>query len=70
VPTGGAIGKRLKKADRAGVRLAAILGSDEVAGSTVQLRDLAAGTQEEVAQADLASHLAAVLAKAVGGTGA
>ena len=28
---GGAIGKRLKKADRAGARLAVILGSDELA---------------------------------------
>jgi histidyl-tRNA synthetase len=69
VPTGGAIGKRLKKVDRAGVRLAAILGSDEIAGGTVQLRDLATGTQEEVAQADLVSHLAEMLAKPAGGPG-
>ncbi|MEK9936757.1 MAG: His/Gly/Thr/Pro-type tRNA ligase C-terminal domain-containing protein, partial [Rhodobiaceae bacterium] len=70
VPTGGAIGKRLKKADRAGVRLVAILGSDEIAGGTVQLRDLVAGTQQEMAQADLVSHLAEMLAKPAGGPGA
>ena len=69
VPTGGAIGKRLKKADRAGVRMAVILGSDEIAGGTAQLRDLAAGTQGEVAQADLPAQLAAVLATPVDGAG-
>jgi histidyl-tRNA synthetase len=70
VPTGGAIGKRLKKADRAGVRMAVILGSEEVAGGTAQLRDLKAGTQDEVAQADLPSHLAGALAKHGDGAGA
>jgi len=69
VPTGGAIGKRLKKADRAGIRLAVILGSDEIAGGTVQLRDLTAGTQNEVAQSDLPSHLASILATCTGGVG-
>ncbi len=70
VPTGGAIGKRLKKADRAGVRMAVILGSEEIAGGTAQLRDLKAGTQTEIAQADLPSHLAAVLATASDEAGA
>ena len=70
VPTGGAIGKRLKKADRAGVRIAVILGSDEIAGGTAQLRDLTAGMQDEIAQADLSSHLASTLANRTDGTGA
>lgn len=61
---GGAIGKRLKKADRAGVRLAVILGSDELAAGTAQLRDLATGTQSSIAQADLAAALHAALAGA------
>ena len=52
---GGAIGKRMKKADRAGVRMAVILGSDELAAGTAQLRDLATGTQSSIAQADLAA---------------
>ncbi len=70
VPTGGAIGKRLKKADRAGVRMAVILGSDEVAGGTSQLRDLVAGTQAEIAQQDLPRHIAGVLATPVDGDSA
>jgi histidyl-tRNA synthetase len=70
VPTGGAIGKRLKKADRAGVRIAVILGSDEIAGGTAQLRDLTTGTQDEIAQADLSSHLAGTLANHTDGTSA
>jgi len=70
VPTGGAIGKRLKKADRAGVRMAVILGSDEVAGGTSQLRDLVAGTQAEIAQQDLPHHIAGMLATLVDGDSA
>ncbi|MGB2123745.1 MAG: His/Gly/Thr/Pro-type tRNA ligase C-terminal domain-containing protein, partial [Candidatus Puniceispirillaceae bacterium] len=70
VPTGGAIGKRLKKADRAGVRMAVILGSDEIANGTAQIRNLAAGTQHEIAQADLPSHLASALATATDGPSA
>jgi histidyl-tRNA synthetase len=62
--SGGAIGKRLKKADRAGARLAVILGSDELAAGTAQLRDLATGTQSSIAQADLAAALHAALAGA------
>ena len=61
LPAGGAIGKRLKKADRAGVRIAVILGSDEVAGGSAQIRDLGAGTQREVPQAELASVLHGLL---------
>ena len=45
LPTAGAVGKKLKKADKAGIRLALILGSDERAKGAVQLRDLASGTQ-------------------------
>ena len=59
---GGAIGKRMKKADRAGVRMAVILGSDELAAGTAQLRDLATGTQSSIAQGDLAAALASALA--------
>ena len=57
LPTGGAIGKRLKKADRAGVTHAVIMGSDEVANGTVQLRDLAAGSQAELPRAEVAAAL-------------
>ena len=63
LPTDGAIGKRLKKADRAGIRYAVIIGGDELTGGTVQLRDLGAGVQEEVVQEALAATLAAKLAE-------
>ena len=57
LPTGGNIGKRMKKADRAGIRYAVILGGAELASGTVQLRDLGEGAQEEMAQADLVARL-------------
>lgn len=44
----------LRRADRLGVRLAAIIGDDEIARGVVQLRDLKTSTQSEVARADLA----------------
>jgi histidyl-tRNA synthetase len=44
----------LRRADRLGVRMAAIIGDDELARGVVQLRDLKASTQSEVARADLA----------------
>ncbi len=59
LPTAGAVGKKLKKADKAGIRLALILGIDERAKGTVQLRDLATGTQSTIPVDD---RLAAVIA--------
>ena len=47
-PTTGAISKKLKKADKANVCLAIILGSDELAKNTVSLRNLSDGTQQEI----------------------
>jgi len=61
LPTGGAIGKRMKKADRAGIHVAVILGSDEAAAGTAQIRDLRSGTQQAVAQAELAATIATML---------
>ena len=60
-PTAGVIGKKLKKAARSKIRLAIILGGDELAKNTVQLRDLMTGTQTEIAMADLADTVAAAL---------
>ena len=60
-PTAGAIGKKLKKVARSNIKLAIILGGDELAKNTVQLRDLATGTQTEIAMADLADAVAAAL---------
>ena len=60
-PTAGAIGKKLKKAARSNIKLAIILGGDELAKNTVQLRDLTTGTQTEIAMADLTDVVAAAL---------
>jgi histidyl-tRNA synthetase len=48
LPTSGAIGKKLKKADKAGTRTALIMGSDELAKNTIQLRNLSDGGQQEL----------------------
>jgi histidyl-tRNA synthetase len=60
-PTAGAIGKKLKKATHSNVKLAIILGGDELIKNTVQLRNLTTGTQTEIAMADLADVVAAAL---------
>ena len=53
--------KQLKYADKAGIPLALLLGSDEHARSTVVVKNIAAHTQAEVSRADLV----AVLSKAL-----
>ena len=47
-PIGGGMGKKLKKADKGGIRLAVIVGSDELAKNIVLLRDLDDGSQQEL----------------------
>ena len=66
LPSGGNIGKRMKKADRAGIRYAVILGGQELANGTVQLRDLGEGVQQEVAQTDLVARLLGIVGKGDG----
>lgn len=63
IPTSSAFGDRglkgaMKAADRSGARWAVIIGEDEVAARTVQVKDLRAGTQETVDMAELAAALA------------
>lgn len=60
-PTAGAIGKKLKKAARSNIRLAIIVGGDELAKNTVQLRDLEMGTQTEISMTDLADVVGTAL---------
>lgn len=55
---GRKLGRQLEAAVRDGCRFAVIVGTREIAAGAVTLRDLAAGTQEEVATADLAGVLA------------
>lgn len=54
---GKSIGAQLKYADRRGIPFAVILGTDEVAGGTVGLKNLATGEQIEIARDQLAQEL-------------
>ena len=66
LPIGGSMGKKLKKADKAGIRLVVIMGSDELAKNIVLLRDLSDGSQQELRfDAEHKSDLAAALAKSL-----
>ncbi len=53
----GNLKRRMERANRIGARAAVILGADEAARGVVQLKDLATGTQEEVAVDGLAARL-------------
>ena len=48
LPTSGGMSKKLKKADKAGIRLVVIMGGDELAKNIVLLRDLRDGSQQEL----------------------
>jgi histidyl-tRNA synthetase len=50
---GGGLQKQLKRADKMKSRLAVIVGSNEIASGKLVVKDLANGTQHEVAVADL-----------------
>jgi histidyl-tRNA synthetase len=66
LPTSGAMGKKLKKADKAGIWTAVIMGSDELAKNTVQLRNLSDGSQQELPlDPDDCSGLAAAIAESL-----
>jgi histidyl-tRNA synthetase len=60
----GAIGSQLKKADKSGAKVAAIMGDDEIAGSTVTIKALRGGREEQarVPEAQALEALRAVLA--------
>jgi histidyl-tRNA synthetase len=55
---GGSLKSQMKKADRSGARYALILGEQELADGTVQVRDLATGEQQHVARGAVAGHVA------------
>jgi histidyl-tRNA synthetase len=59
---GRSLGGQFKHADRLGAVLAVILGEDELAAGQVTVKDLRPGTQEKVARAEIAAHLARALA--------
>jgi histidyl-tRNA synthetase len=53
----GRLGKQLKNADRAGIPIALIAGSEERETESVAVRDLVTGDQERVGLGDLVDHI-------------
>jgi histidyl-tRNA synthetase len=53
----GNVGKRMKRANKLGARFAILLGEDELKRGVATLRDLDAGSQEEVPLAELPHRL-------------
>jgi len=54
---GRSMKSQFKSADRSGARLALVVGDNELAASTVTLRDLRGGEQETVDRADILEHV-------------
>ena len=52
----GNLKRRMERANKVGARAAVILGQDDLAAGTAQVKDLATGTQEAVAFADIAAR--------------
>ncbi|EHA1125817.1 histidine--tRNA ligase [Vibrio navarrensis] len=58
---GGNFKKQFKRADKVGAVVALVLGENEVADSTVVLKDLAGGEQNTYAQAEVAAKIAELI---------
>ena len=58
---GGNMSKQMKRADKLRARAAVIIGSNEMASGKLMVKDLAHGTQSEVAVADLESKIRQLL---------
>jgi histidyl-tRNA synthetase len=63
LPTAGNMGKKMKKLDKAGIKIALILGDDEIERGVVQLRNLVDGSQNEVAHDVLIDKLSILVAQ-------
>ena len=63
LPTAGNMGKKMKKLDKAGIKIALILGDDEIERGVVQLRNLVDGSQNEVARDALIDKLSIIVAQ-------
>ena len=59
---GGKLGKQLERAAKRGARVALVAGPDELAAGTVTVKDLRAGQQQQVAQADLVAVVTKIVA--------
>jgi histidyl-tRNA synthetase len=58
---GGSLKSQLRRADKMSARIAMILGESEVENGVVQLKDLEQKTQDEVARAEVAKRVKAIL---------
>jgi histidyl-tRNA synthetase len=54
---GGNLGKRMKRANKLGARLALVIGEDELARGMVVLRDLDQGQQSEIPLTEAVARL-------------
>ena len=61
LPTAGNMGKKMKKLDKGGIKIAIIIGGDEVERGVVQLRNLADGSQDEVTRDVLVQKLSSII---------
>ena len=55
------LAKQLKYADRAGIRFAVLMGTDEQARGTVTVKDLTKAEQHDVPRAELAERVRGLL---------
>lgn len=55
------IGKQLKYGDRTGIKVAVLLGPDELANQSITLKDLTTGNQQTVARSESAKMIAQLL---------
>jgi histidyl-tRNA synthetase len=60
-PSPEKLGKQFKYADRTGVKVAVVLGPEELAGGQVAIKNLESGEQKSVARKDAAGEIAAIL---------
>ena len=58
---GGSMKSQFRRADKSNAKVAMIAGPDELERGVVQLKDLAAGTQDEVARADAPARARAIV---------
>ena len=63
LPTAGNMGTKMKKLDKAGIKIALILGDDEIERGVIQLRNLVDGSQNEVAHDALIDKLSIIVAQ-------
>jgi histidyl-tRNA synthetase len=59
----GKLGKQMKYADRAGIRFAVVVGSDEAAAGVVTVKDLRAEKQEQVARGEVVARIRQALGR-------